>query len=278
MKLKRLSVTVMVAAMMLSIGSAGYAGKSSKSIPEVLRQHGFKHQTASWTTVSTSKDSKGKVTKTTGKMWLKGNKYRLETKDKKQNKTTVFIDDGKERIVYMPEDKKAIKWSKEMESMYGGLMNSDVVAESARQRANAKKAGTGKVDGKKCTIYTYKSTLTYMNSKVTSDVKEWVWKKESIPLKSIVKTPKHKMQMGFMAVDVPASESTTEIKDIVLDKKIKDSLFTVPTGTKIETMSSAMQSRPKMKKSSGKKSTPKAPKKGEQEIPAEVQDMLKGLF
>lgn len=276
--MKKILISGLSALMLMLTAELSMAGNSNSNLGQMLREQGFKHQTASWTTISTSKDSKGKTTTSQAKMWIKGNKVRLETKNRKDNKIIVFIDDGRERIVYMPDDKKAVKWSSQLEAMYGGMLNNNMVVESANQRKKAKKTGTGKVDGKVCDIMSYQSKVTYMNNTVTSDVKEWLWKKEGLPLKSIVNTPKHKMQMGFMSVDVPASETTNLVKDIKLNKPVKDSMFTVPKGTKIETVTMPEDGgMPSSKKYSPKKK--KVSKQEEpEEVPAEVKDLLKGLF
>ncbi len=69
-----------------------------------------------------------------------------------------------------------------------------------------------------------------------------------------------------------------ELKDLIIDKSIKSSLFKLPAGIKIETIDAAYSvgSRPKSYPSKKLKPNPKAIDKDK--IPDEVKDMLKGLF
>jgi hypothetical protein len=200
-----------------------------------LQENGFKHKTAAWTSVSTATDENNKTTTSEGKVWLSGNKYRMEAKDQK-GKLNVFIQDGTDTFMVVPGEKKALRWGPGADKMFSGILSGDVVAESAKQRKQAKKIGSETLDGKLCAIYAYTSTVTVMENTVSSDVKEWNWTSEVFPIKSVVKTPKHKMKISFMTMDVPASETVTLIKDLVLDKPIDESLFQVPAGYKIETL------------------------------------------
>ncbi len=273
MSLKRLFALLLGLGLLSGVGQTGWAAKSdSKSLVQNMRESGFSFKTASWTALSTQKDSRGKVTKSEVKIQISGDQYRLETKNPENGEKMVFIDTGKVKYMYMPDDKKALKLTPRMQEMYSGILSSDLVAESARQRKKAKKVGKGKVDGKPCTIYTYKSTLKMMGGTITSDVKEWVWNKKNFPLKSMVKTPKQKMNTGFSTVELPASETETVIKDLVLDKKIPASRFKLPAGTKIEEPEEM-----DMPRGSGRPKMPPLPT-GEDAPPPEVQDMLKNLF
>lgn len=273
------------------------AGKSEpgprQSIPKLLREYGFKHQTATWTSVTVQTEESGKKTESAGKIFISSDKYRMETKDPQNGKTHVFLDDGADMFIYTPEEKKAIKWGPAMESMFGSMLNSDLVAESVRQRKTAKKTGNEVVDGKPCELYTYTSTITMMNNSITSEVKEWVWVKENFPLKSVVKTPKHQMKIVFMTTDVPASETVNQVKDLVLDQPVDEALFRLPVGTKIETMETppAMggeaegqkaQPRSQGEKSGAVPSRPDVPvNKPEPQATAtapDVQKLIKGLF
>jgi hypothetical protein len=279
MKHMQKSIVVLGAALLLAVPQMGWtATKAKKSVVQMMKEAGFKHKTAQWTMFSTTTSKDGKTHKSESKMWISGEKYRMQAKDQKSGETMVYIDDTKVKYMYMPDDKKAVKITPKVESMYSGYLDSDMVAQSARQRKTAKKVGSGKVDGKKCGIYTYKNTVTVMGNEVKSDVKEWVWKKENLPLKSIVKTKAYKMNMGYMSMDMPESETTTLIKDVVLDKPIKDSLFKIPAGTKIETIEGAYGAgaKPKSRPAKKGKSKPATPKDGE--IPDEVKEMMKGFF
>lgn len=227
----------------LALAAPGLAAKTAKSeqaphrsIPQIMREYGFKHKTANWTSVSTQKEENGKTSTSEAKVWISGDKYRMETKDKQNGKTMIMIDDGKQMIMVNSAEKKAFVWGPDAEAMFGSILNSDLVAESARQRKTAKKVGSEVLEGKPCAIYAYKSTLTVMNNTVSSDVKEWLWTAEQFPIKTVVNTPKYQMKIMFMTQDVPASETTNVVKDLVLDKPVDESLFSVPAGIKIETL------------------------------------------
>ncbi|MCD4813704.1 hypothetical protein K8S19_08445 [bacterium] len=273
-------VGIAVLAVYLLTGFGSQVQAKTKSIGQIMRDAGFKHKNASWTAVSTHKDEKGKTDTTLSKIWFSGDKYRLEAVNAQDGKDVIFIDDGKMKYIYMPDEKKAIKITPDMESSYGQMMSADIIAESARQRKKAKKTGTGKVDGKKCTIYEYKTSLTVMNSTIKGDVKEWVWKKENFPLKSIMKTPRQKMDMGFMTTEMPAAETTTIIKDLKFGKKIKASMFVLPKGTKVETMKAppAGGSKTKRPPVTKQKSTKQKQEEIPEEIPAVVKDLMKNFF
>ncbi len=213
---------------------AAEAQPAAMNLPRQLRDNGFPAQTASWTVISTRTEKNGRQTTSTGKFWISGDQYRMEGKDPQQDKTLVFIDNGRERYLYTPEEKKAIRWGPALDSLYAGLLNSDMVAESVRQVRHAKKLGSGTVDGKACDILAYPSTVKFMNTEVTSRVKTWVWKDKQFPLKSIVKTPPYTLQIALISTPVPASETTQVVKELVLDQPIPDSLFTLPPGTQVE--------------------------------------------
>jgi hypothetical protein len=198
-----------------------------------------------------------------------------------------FLDDGQDVYMLNLDEKKAYKWGASVEKMFGNVLNSDMVAESARQRKAAKKLGSESVEGKPCDIYAYKSTTTFMDNAVTSDVKEWVWAKENFPLKSKVNTPQHTMKIVFMTTEVPASETVSVVKDLVLDKPVDDMLFTLPAGFKVETMEMppAMNSGSgQSAAASGQNAKPVEGKSGaageekQDGPPPAVNNMLKGLF
>ncbi len=287
---------VMTLALCLGLGVVAQAAKEAKPatlkrIPQLMRENGFKHQTASWTTSTTQTSEDGKSTNSEAKVWLSGDKYRMETKDEK-GKTVVMLDDGKDVYMINLDEKKAYKWNEAAQKMFGQIMSSDMVAESVRQRKTAKKLGKETVEGKPCDIYAYKSTVTMMNNTVTSDVKEWLWTKENFPIKHQIKTPKHKMKIVFMTTEMPASETVSVIKDLVMDKSIDDALFAVPAGMTVEELqvpegmmggaqsgaAPAGESKPAEGKSSkGSKAEPTA--ETTQDGPPEaVKNMLKGLF
>jgi outer membrane lipoprotein-sorting protein len=224
---------------LLGMGSLGAAAetakKETKHISKLMRENGFKHATASWTVLTTQTDENNKVTKSESKMWLSGDKYRMEAQDQK-GKQMIYLDDGKEVYLCNPAEKKAFRWGPSVESMFGSIMSGDLVAESARQRKTAKKLGSETVEGKPCDIFAYRSTVTVMSNPVTSDVKEWCWSQEKFPIKSQIKTPKHTMKIVFMTTEVPASESVNLVKDLELDKSLDESLFTLPADLKVETL------------------------------------------
>ncbi len=266
--------------------AAQAAQAGHKSVPQLMREYGFKHKTASWTVLSTQKDETGKTTVSESKLWISGDKYRMEAKGE-QGKQMVVLDDGRDLYMYQPGENKAFKWGPGVESMFSNILSSDLVAESARQRKAAKKIGSETVDGKPCTIYAYHSKLTMMNNVVEADVKEWLWTAEKFPLKSVSKTPKHQMKIVFVTTEVPASETTTVVKDLVLDRPVADALFALPAGTQIETME-----LPPTMGGAGESAAPPAGKTqpaaaggedadsgGEnQQPPVDVNKMLKGLF
>ncbi len=278
---------VLLGALLAVPGAVGIAAAKSgqtaapakKHIAQLMREHGFKHKTANWTTRTVQKDETGKTTNSEGKMWIDGDKYRMESKDPKDGKLMVMIDDGQEMYMYTPAERKAVKWGQAMESMYSGMLSSDLVAESARQRRTAKKIGSEVVDGKPCDIYSYKQTVTFMQNQVTSEVTEWLWTAEKFPIKTVVKTPKYQMKMMFITTDVPASETTSTIHDLVYDRPTDAALFTLPAGTKVETLE--MPVAPGGAAGSGKTKAAASEEdedQGEPELPVDVNKMLKGLF
>jgi outer membrane lipoprotein-sorting protein len=294
--MRKIWLIALGALMLVPGAAAAKAGKEAapakKHIVQMMREHGFKHKTASWTTQTSQKDDTGKVVNSEGKMWIDGDKYRMESKNQQDGKQMVLLDDGQEMYMYTPADRKAIKWSKSMEAMYSGMMSSDIVAESARQRKTAKKVGAEAIDGKPCDIYVYKQTVTFMQNQVTSDVKEWFWAPEKFPIKTVVNTPKYQMKMMFISTDVPASETTSVIKDLKFDAPLDAGLFALPAGTKVETMEmppamggGGEEAEPPAK--AGKAKPAAASEEGSEEggggeepkqPPVDVNKMLKGLF
>lgn len=264
------------------------AAPAKKHIAQLMREHGFKHKTASWTTQTTQKDETGKTTNSEGKMWIDGDKYRMESKNQQDGKLMVMIDDGQEMYMYTPAERKAFKWGRAMESMYSGMLSGDLVAESARQRKTAKKIGSETVDGKPCDIYAYPQTVTFMQNQVTSDVKEWFWAAEKFPLKTVVKTPKYQMKMMFITTEMPASETTSVIKDLKFDQTFDASLFALPAGTKVETMEmpatvsggegAAAPVKAGKTKAAASEGSDEDEDEGSQQIPVDVNKLIKGLF
>jgi hypothetical protein len=188
------------------------------------------------------------------------------------------------------DEKKAYKWGPSVEKMFGSVINGDMVAESARQRKSAKKLGSETVEGKPCDIYAYQSTVTFMDNAVTSNVKEWIWAKESFPIKNQTNTPKHTMKIVFMTTEVPASQSESVVKDLVLDKPVDESLFTLPAGIKVETMempaamsgnSEQVAANTAQEPKPAEEKADKSGDQGEQKQdgpPPVVKNLLKGLF
>jgi|GEM_PF-5408829 len=258
--------------------------QSRKSIVLLMRENGCNHKSASWTSESVTVDENKKTTNSSGKVWLSGDKYRMETKDQ-QGKKMIMLDDGKDLYMISVDEKKAYT-GEALDSMFGGVLASDMVSESVRQRKTAKKLGSETVEGKPCSIYQYKMKVKMMGNVTESDVKEWVWTAEGFPIKSVVKTPKHKMKIAFMSMDVPASETTSLVKDLELDKAVDDAMFQVPSGYKVERMD-AMPGAMGGEAEGGAKPS-KSGKSGGSEgsdeegsanqPPVDVNKMLKGLF
>jgi outer membrane lipoprotein-sorting protein len=285
-------ILLIIVGMLLIISNSSFAAKAKKVTPgnykgiaKLMRENGFKAKTASWTSniAQTTEGSKTETSET--KAWISGNKYRMESKDKQKQQIQVILDDGNNFYMYNPAEKKAFKMGDVKNTMFASILNSDVVAESARQRKQAKKVGTETIDGKACDILEYRSTLNVLNSTVNSDVKEWLWVKEQFPLKSIVKTPKHQMKIAFMSTDVPASETITDVKNLVINVPMDETLFSLPEGTKIETMempNNAMSGKAAGEQSQGGNSQPDTTGNAQEEEqsgpPPVVKDILKGLF
>jgi outer membrane lipoprotein-sorting protein len=284
--MKLTTSTVALLAVCLGLGTFAWAAqkdaKKVQHIPQLMREGGFKHNTAAWTTVSTVTDDKGKVKKTEAKMWLSGDKYRMESKNEK-GKTMVLLDNGQDVYMLNLDEKKAYKWGASVEKMFGNVLNSDMVAESARQRKTAKKLGSESVEGKPCDIYAYKNTVTFMDNAVTSDVKEWIWAKENFPLKNKVNTPAHTVKIVFMTTEVPASETESVVKDLTLDQPVDEALFTLPAGVKVETMempASQNHGGTQDAKPAEEKGSPTGEPGAEKQDgpPPAVKNMLKGLM
>lgn len=210
--------------------------ESHCSIPRLLRDQGFKHKTATWSMTMTETDENQKTRTWASKVWLSGNQYCLESVDQQDQKAMRVIDDGQHLYLYRPAEKKAFQVGPEIEALMGDIFRGDLVAQAVRQRKQIKPMGSETLDGRPCDIYEYPQTLTMMNNEIKSQVKEWVWTEEQLPLQSVVKTPKHNLQIVFVNTEVPATETQSRIKDVVFDQPVDTSFFKLPAGTKVEAM------------------------------------------
>lgn len=246
---------------------------SEKTMAQAMREQGFDYQHAQWTAQMTQTEESGKVTKTSSKIWIAGNKMRMETTDKKTGELAVMISDGKDEYMYSPKEKTATKMGAMMRGMMTGMLDSKAFKEAAERRKNAKKAGTETVSGKPCTIYAYQQTF----GGLTSDVKEWVWTGKNFPMKTVVKTPQQKMTIMGMTSTVPASTTETLVTDLVVNKPAAASLFQLPAGTKVQDMDKMMGGGDDEEEDE-EEDEDEGDEEGQQEIPAEVQKLMKGLF
>jgi len=212
----------------------------------------------------------GKTTKSQSRFWISGDKYRMESQDPKTGETMILIDDGQEQYVINPKEKTAMKMEGMVKNMYAGSLNSDLYAQAAEQRKAAKKVGTGKVAGKPCTVFAYQSKI----GGVTGDVKEWVWNGKGFPLKTVTSNPAQTVTMMGHQSKIPASTYENVVTEIALDKAVPASLFKLPPDVKVRSMGmgrghgGAKAGKPGAKENEGPP----------EEIPAEVQDMMKNLF
>jgi outer membrane lipoprotein-sorting protein len=257
--------------------SKGQTTSKSKSMAQVMREQGFDYQHAQWTTEMTQTEEGGKVTKTTSKIWFSGDKMRMETTDRKTGDLMIMLSDGKDEYLYNPKEKTATKLGAMMRGMLTGMMDSDAFKEAADRRKSAKKVGSETVSGKPCTLYAYKQTFGGLNS----DVKEWVWTGKNFPMKTIVKMPQQTMTMMGMTSKVPASTTETLVTDLVLNKPAAASLFQLPAGVKVQDMDQMMGGGASGGSEAGGGEEAGEAEEGEEgkdELPPEVQKMMKGLF
>ncbi|MBN1594346.1 hypothetical protein JW933_00320 [candidate division FCPU426 bacterium] len=224
-----LAVTAVMACLAALVAAQPAA---ANSMPERLREAGFQCQSAQWTTHTVRREGKNTV-EFQSQVWLSRDKYCMEAKDPKQGKTMVYLDTGKEKYLCTPDEKKAVRLTPVLQSMYAGFLNSDMIAQHALQRKQAKVIGQENLDNKPCEIVTYQSVLDTGEETVAVQVKEWIWREKNIPLKSVIKIPPSTMRIGSATVDVPASETMTTIADLVLDQPIPDSRFMLPAGTQL---------------------------------------------
>ncbi|MEW6515562.1 MAG: hypothetical protein AB1439_01475 [candidate division FCPU426 bacterium] len=286
MRTSRVVVAVLTAAVLLagsgtaSLAAKGKAAGVGNSLAKTMRDMGFDYQHAQWTSQMTQTEEGGKVTKTSSQIWISGDKMRMETKDRRTGEQMIIIGDGKDEYIYNPKEKTATKMGAMMRGMFTGMMDSEAFQQAAERRKNAKKSGTETVSGKPCTIYAYQQTF----GGLTSDVKEWVWTGKNFPMKTIVSTPKQAMTMMGMKTTVPASTTESVVTDLVLNKAVPASMFELPKGAKVQDMDKMMQG--------GQGGEDEEEDEGEDEggdeggddgqgkdqIPPEVQKMMKGLF
>jgi len=105
--------------------------QSRKSIVQLMRENGFNHKSASWTSESVTVDENKKTTNSSGKVWLSGDKYRMETKDQ-QGKKMIMLDDGKDLYMISVDEKKAYTGAA-LDSMFGGVLASEGVGLDRRR-------------------------------------------------------------------------------------------------------------------------------------------------
>lgn len=266
-----------------SDASKGQTTAKEKSMAQVMREQGFDFQHAQWTSLTTQTEDSGKVTKTSSKTWVSGDKMRMEMTDNKTGELMILLMDGKDEYMVNMKEKTATKMSAMMRGMMAGMMDSKAVKEAAERRKAAKPSGSETISGKPCTIYAYKQSF----SGLTSDIKEWVWTGKNFPMKTIVKTPQQKMTIMGMTSTVPGSTSETVVTDLVLNKPAAASMFQLPAGVKVQDMDQMMQGAGA---AAGGEDEGEGEEEGEggeggeggaqgqEQLPPEVQKLMKGLF
>jgi outer membrane lipoprotein-sorting protein len=262
-----LAVLLICSLGMVFISSA--AAEKSKGMAAAMREAGCTFKTAQWTSLSTQTRGQEAPTKETVKFWMSGDKFRMESQDKKTKETMIMIDDGKEQYMYTPAKKSAMKLSGFMKQMYSGFFSGDMFAKAAEQRKKAKKTGSETIDGKSCSIYEYQSEV----SNIKSDVKEWVWDSKNFPIKSI--------SVVHMS---PVTTTENLITELALDQTIPDSMFKLPEGVEITDLG-GMGGQPQTEKAgnSAKPGSQGKEQAGEEtekpkENPVDVQKMMKSFF
>jgi len=249
------------------------------SMASIIRQAGFKQNTCYWETKIKYKPVEGKPFNYVAKQWLKNNKFFLESKDDNSGRTSVFIDNGDVKYAYFPENKQAMPWNERTESMFGKILDINLLSEMNKKRVKTNKVGQEKVLGKLCNIYEYniKMESSLLAQPVTARVKEWFWIKEKIALKTKTQMPKHKIKMGYVSIPAPAATTWNIIEKIVIDQAISDKKFELPPNTEIVDMpdySSPLGSTESPDSSGDNlEANPNIEK-----IPKEVKEVLQKLF
>lgn len=164
-------------------------------------------------------------TLTSGKMWVKGNKFKMENSAEGMD-TAIFYADGDKKIAYsyIPSQQMATKMDygqAETQTQYSPLDYSEEYGND--EKMDFKVVGTEVVNGYKCEV------IEMVDKEGTA--KLWVSKELGLPIKIESKTG--------------GSHTVMEYKDIQVGN-IPDSEFELPAGVQVVDMNEMMKNLPNM--------------------------------
>jgi outer membrane lipoprotein-sorting protein len=171
----------------------------------------------------------------TAKIWVKGEKVRMETRNPMMGEQIVILDDtslyflipsqkaGQKGPPPMRDGKKATVWQ---------LLRADVDA----LRARGKKVGRETVEGLACDVYVRNES----KEGESRNVKAWIGTVQgtSVPMKVILKHTVSRPGVSIMRTQ------TMVIKNLKANVAVADSLFTVPKEYQIKTASGGRPAMP----------------------------------
>ncbi len=150
----------------------------------------------------------GQGAATTTKMWIKGQKTRIEMTS--EGKIMVYlVDTGEQQAyLYFPSDNTAMKM--DISTAQETTGKSPTEQSQSLEDYNPVIVGSEVLDGKNCLVVKY--------TQGTEEVKTWIWKDHGLAIKMESKTPE--------------GTSTIELKNIDFGN-IADSMFVLPAGAQI---------------------------------------------
>jgi outer membrane lipoprotein-sorting protein len=157
------------------------------------------------------------------KVWVKGNKVRVEMKHPLMGEMSL-VADGK-YIYQIDRARKQATKQDQMKATGGRQPWQMFVANVEQLREKARKVGSESIDGYACDIY----SRSEGDKEKSASVRAWITRtlKPPMPLKVVRK-------MTIQRPNAMLTETTTvRIRNLQLNPPLADSLFTLPAGTRI---------------------------------------------
>jgi outer membrane lipoprotein-sorting protein len=170
-------------------------------------------------------DAQGMHINTEAKIWVKGERARVETTDPRFGAPVLMLSDGRKIRTLYPQQKRGTVTAFPGDKSAAKNPLEFLVAKLDDVTHGAKKLGRQKLDGHTCDVY----ELTQNSPEGTKSIKSWIARdtRPRLPIK--VERKVHEQRPN-----VTVNQTlTTLITGIRIGIPIPDSLFTVPPGYKI---------------------------------------------
>ena len=152
------------------------------------------------------------------RVYIKGSKRRIESAMQKVKMVQLLINDS---VVHWQVGQKEAMRFRLAKGRGLPLLPTDL----PDFWKNAKKTGSEKLNSKDCDVYSYQPTIPGGPPGVPAftapTIKVWVWRERKLAIKT-------------MTEDTGQPARTTEVRKLVVDKPLQDSLFQLPKGVKIK--------------------------------------------